>query len=147
MLMFTFRADGSSKYNEKWGYFPSIGGAWVLSQESFMENQNIFDYLKLRASWGKLGNDKVAASAGFASITPVRGVFGYNVANVANGVVLDGFTNTSNFSWLAWEVVKETNVGVNFATLNNRLSGDIDWYRRVTDNAVISPTLPMQNSI
>ena len=139
MLMFTFRADGSSKYNEKWGYFPSIGGAWVLSQESFMENQNIFDYLKLRASWGKLGNDKVAASAGFASITPVRGVFGNNIA-------IDGFTNTSNFSWLAWEVVKETNVGVNFATLNNRLSGDIDWYRRVTDNAVISPTLPMQSS-
>ena len=104
-----------------------------------MENQNIFDYLKLRASWGKLGNDKVAASAGFASITPVRGVFGNNIA-------IDGYTNTSNFSWLAWEVVKETNVGVNFATLNNRLSGDIDWYRRVTDNAVISPTLPMQNS-
>ena len=104
-----------------------------------MENQNIFDYLKLRASWGKLGNDKVAASAGFASITPVRGVFGNNIA-------IDGFTNTSNFSWLAWEVVKETNVGVNFATLNNRLSGDIDWYRRVTDNAVISPTLPMQSS-
>ena len=139
MLMFTFRADGSSKYNEKWGYFPSVGAAWVVSQEPFMENQDIFDYLKLRASWGKLGNDKVAASAGFASINVVQGVFGGTTA-------LPGFTNSTNFSWLAWEVVKETNVGVNFSTLNNRLSGDIDWYYRLTDNAVISPKLPMQNT-
>ncbi len=139
MLMFTFRADGSSKYNEKWGYFPSVGAAWVISQEPFMKDQNIFDYLKLRASWGKLGNDKVAASAGFASISTVQAVFGTNTA-------IDGYTNTSNFSWLAWEVVNETNVGVNFSTLKNRLSADIDWYYRLTDNAVISPTLPMQNT-
>lgn len=139
MLMFTFRADGSSKYNEKWGYFPSIGAAWVISQEPFMQNQNIFDYLKLRASWGKLGNDKIAASAGFASINNVQGVFGTNTA-------LDGYTNSSNFSWLAWEVVNETNIGVNFSTLKNRLNADIDWYYRLTDNAVISPTLPMQTT-
>ena len=96
MLMFTFRADGSSKYNDKWGYFPSIGAAWVISQEPFMKNQNIFDYMKLRASWGKLGNDKIAASAGFASIQNVQSVFGPNTA-------IDGFINTTNFSWLGWE--------------------------------------------
>ena len=137
MLTATFRADGSSKYNEKWGYFPSIGAAWVISNEDFMADQNVLDYLKLRASWGKLGNDKIAASAGFASTKPVRGVFG--------NTVLDGYTYESNFSWLSWEVVNETNVGLNFATLNNRLSGDIDWYYRKTENAVISPTIPMQN--
>lgn len=138
MLTATFRADGSSKYNEKWGYFPSVGAAWVISNEDFMADQNVFDYLKLRASWGKLGNDKIAASAGFASTKPVRGVFG--------NTVLDGYTYESNFSWLSWEVVNETNVGLNFATLNNRLSGDIDWYYRKTENAVISPTIPMQNT-
>ena len=137
MLTATFRADGSSKYNEKWGYFPSVGAAWVISNEDFMADQNVLDYLKLRASWGKLGNDKIAASAGFASTKPVRGVFG--------NTVLDGYTYESNFSWLSWEVVNETNVGLNFATLNNRLSGDIDWYYRKTENAVISPTIPMQN--
>ena len=137
MLMFTFRADGSSKYNDKWGYFPSVGAAWVISQEPFMKNQNILDYLKLRASWGKLGNDKIAASAGFSSINNVQSVFGPNQA-------LDGYTNSSNFSWLGWEVVNETNVGVNFSTLKNRLSADIDWYYRVTENAVISPKIPMQ---
>ena len=136
MLMFTFRADGSSKYNDKWGYFPSVGAAWVISQEPFMKNQNIFDYMKLRASWGKLGNDKIAASAGFASIQNTQAVL---------GTALDGFINSTNFSWLGWEVVNETNVGVNFSTLNSRLSADIDWYYRLTDNAVISPKLPMQN--
>ncbi|WP_418698208.1 SusC/RagA family TonB-linked outer membrane protein [Bacteroides sp.] len=138
MLMFTFRADGSSKYNDKWGYFPSIGAAWVISQEPFMKNQNIFDYMKLRASWGKLGNDKISASAGFSSLSNVQSVFGPNIA-------LDGYTNSTNFSWLGWEVVNETNIGINFATLNNRLNADIDWYYRLTDNAVISPKLPMQN--
>ncbi len=137
-LMFTFRADGSSKYNEKWGYFPSVGAAWTISNESFMQDQNIFDRLKLRASWGMLGNDKIAASAGFASVSNTRSVFGTNTA-------LDGYINTTNFSWLKWEVVKETNVGVEFATLNNRLTGDIDWYYRLTDNAVISPRVPMTN--
>ena len=140
MLMFTFRADGSSKYNDKWGYFPSIGAAWVISQEPFMKNQNIFDYMKLRASWGKLGNDKIAASAGFASIQNVQSVFGPSTA-------IDGFINTTNFSWLGWEVVNETNVGVNFSTLKNRLNADIDWYYRLTDNAVISPKLPMSGEL
>lgn len=139
MLMFTFRADGSSKYNDKWGYFPSVGAAWVVSQESFMKDQHVLDYLKLRASWGKLGNDKIAASAGFASVTNTQAVFGTINA-------LDGYINSSNFSWLGWEVVNETNIGMNFATLKNRLNADIDWYYRLTDNAVISPKIPMQNA-
>ena len=136
MLMFTFRADGSSKYNDKWGYFPSVGAAWTITNEAFMADQKAFDYLKLRASWGKLGNDKIAASAGFANVNVVQAVFGTNNP-------LDGYKNTSNFSWLGWEVVNETNVGLSLATLRNRLSADIDWYYRMTENAVISPMIPM----
>lgn len=136
MLMFTFRADGSSKYNDKWGYFPSVGAAWTITNEEFMADQKTFDYLKLRASWGKLGNDKIAASAGFANVKVVQAVFGTNNP-------LDGYKNTSNFSWLGWEVVNETNVGLSLATLRNRLSADIDWYYRMTENAVISPMIPM----
>lgn len=138
MLMFTFRADGSSKYNDEWGYFPSVGAAWTITNESFMQDQKAFDYLKLRASWGKLGNDKIAASAGFSTAATAQGVFGTNT-------VYDGYIFKSNFSWLEWEVVNETNVGLSLATLKNRLSADIDWYYRLTENAVISPTIPMQN--
>lgn len=139
-LMFTFRADGSSKYQERWGYFPSVGASWVISEENFMKNQKVVDYLKLRASWGLLGNDKVAASAGFASIETgngASGVFGNNT--------YPGYLNTNSFSWLKWEVVDETNIGFNLATLNNRLSLDLDYFYRLTKNAVISPRLPFEN--
>lgn len=137
MVMFTIRRDGSSKYNEKWGTFPSVGAAWVLSNEPWLKDVEGVDYLKLRASWGMLGNDKIGASFGTTSSSVERAVFGTNTA-------LSGYVNSSNFSWLSWEVVNETNVGTNFAFLGNKLTGDIDWYYRLTQNAVVAPTLPMQ---
>ncbi len=137
MVMFTLRRDGSSKYNVKWGTFPSVGAAWVISNEEFLRGVEGVNYLKLRASWGLLGNDKIGASYGTTSSSVTRSVFGTNTA-------LSGYINATNFSWLSWEVVNETNVGVNFAFLGNRLTGDIDWYYRLTQNAVVSPTLPMQ---
>ena len=137
LVMFTLRRDGSSKYNEKWGTFPSVGVAWVLTNEEFLKGIEGVNYLKLRASWGLLGNDKIGASYGTTSSSVTRAVFGTNTA-------LSGYINATNFSWLSWEVVNETNIGTNFAFLGNRLTGDIDWYYRLTQNAVVSPTLPMQ---
>lgn len=144
LLMFTFRADGSSKYQEKWGYFPSVGAAWNISNESFMEGQQWADFLKLRASWGMLGNDKVAASDGFASITTgnnASGVFGSMGTGI--GTPIAGVYDNSFFSWLRWEKVAETNVGLSYQTLNGRLSADIDWFYRLTTEAVISPSTPI----
>lgn len=138
LLSATMRADGSSKYQEKWGYFPSLGAAWVLSEEAFMKNQRVFDFLKVRASWGKLGNDKVKASDGFASISQDLYTSGVSGSNV-----LPGYTNLSYFSWLAWEVVNELNVGADFSVLNNRLGVEVDYYHRLTENAVINAPLPM----
>lgn len=137
MVMFTLRRDGSSKYNEKWGTFPSVGLAWTLSNEEFLKGVEGVDYLKLRASWGLLGNDKIGASYGTTNSEVTRAVFGTNTA-------LSGYINATNFSWLSWEVVNETNIGLNYAFLGNRLTGDIDWYYRLTQNAVVAPTLPMQ---
>ena len=137
MVMLTVRRDGSSKYNEKWGTFPSVGAAWVLTNEEFLKDVEGVNYLKLRASWGLLGNDKIGASYGTTSSSVTRAVFGTNTA-------LSGYINSTNFSWLSWEVVNETNIGANFAFLGNRLTGDIDWYYRLTQNAVVSPMLPMQ---
>ena len=94
-LMFTMRADGSSKYQDQWGYFPSVGASWVISEEPWMKDVKAIDYLKLRASWGKLGNDHVAASDGFASIATGNGVSG-----VFGNTTIPGFQNTTYFSWL-----------------------------------------------
>ena len=140
-LMFTFRADGSSKYQEHWGYFPSVGVAWAVTEEPFMKNQSAIDYLKIRASWGRLGNDKVAASDGFASI-----VTGNSASGVFGNTTYAGYQNTTYFSWLKWEVVEEVNVGFNLSTLRSRLTLDADYFHRMTKNAVISPRLPFSNN-
>ena len=138
LLSATMRADGSSKYQEKWGYFPSVGAAWNLSEEDFMKDQKWVDYMKIRASWGKLGNDKIKASDGFASITQDM-----TTSGIFAGSAVPGYTNLVYFSWLGWEVVNETNVGLDFRTLNSRLSLEADWYYRLTQNAVINAPLPM----
>lgn len=128
----TFRADGSSKYNEKWGYFPSAGLGWVLTSEPFMAQQNAVDFLKLRASWGQLGNDSVPANS-----TLILGNIGTSVSAVFGDNLYDGLgAQTVLQNFLKWEVVSEWDVGVDFAFLRNRLSGELDYYHRTTDNVV-----------
>ena len=149
LLTFTFRADGSSKYQEKWGYFPSVGAAWNISNEEFMKGQTWADFLKLRASWGMLGNDKVAASDGFASLTTGNGASGvFGSMGTGIGTPYAGFYDNSFFSWLKWEKVSETNVGLSYQTLTGRLSAELDWFYRLTTEAVISPATPIfQNAL
>lgn len=133
LLSATFRADGSSKYQEKWGYFPSVGLGWVVTEEDFMKNQSVLNFLKIRGSWGILGNDKIPANDGFGSITLQDAIF--------NNMVVPGYTSVSFYTDLKWEKVEELDFGLDFATLNNRLSGEIDVYQRTTKNAVFLKTL------
>lgn len=141
-LMFTMRADGSSKYQEKWGYFPSVGASWVVTEEPWMKNQKFIDYLKIRASWGLLGNANVAASDGFASI-----LTGNSASGVFGSTTYAGYQNTTYFSSLRWELVDEINVGFNLSTLQSRLNIDADYFHRLTKRAVISPRLPFSNDV
>lgn len=128
----TLRADGSSKYQQKWGFFPSVGLAWNMSDEDFMQDQNVFDYLKLRASWGMLGNDNVPANS-----TSIVGSSGIGASGVFGGTVIDGVgAQTVYQNSLMWEVVNEANIGADFAFLSNRLSGELDVYSRITNNVV-----------
>lgn len=128
----TFRADGSSKYQQKWGFFPSLGLGWVISEEDFMQEQNAFEYLKFRASWGLLGNDSVPANS--ASIV---GASGTGASGVFGDAIVDGVgAQTVYQNYLKWEVVNEFDAGFDFAFLSNRLSGNIDYYNRTTSNVV-----------
>lgn len=128
----TFRADGSSKYQKKWGYFPSVGLGWNISDEDFMQEQDVVDYLKLRVSWGMLGNDNVPAN----SILTV-GSSGVGSSAVFGDTLVDGVgAQTVYQNYLEWEVVTESNVGLDFAFLSNRLRGELDLYNRVTSNVV-----------
>nr|WP_083702120.1 TonB-dependent receptor [Mangrovimonas sp. DI 80] len=139
LLYGTIRADGSSKFTkDPWGYFPSVGIGWVISSEDFMNENGVFDYLKLRASWGELGNDNVAASSGSNTIT--------NISIPIGDVQTPGFTSTSTFTNNTWEVIEEKNFGLNLKTFNNRLSIDADYYIRDTKNAIMPVFVPIINS-
>jgi TonB-linked SusC/RagA family outer membrane protein len=126
----TFRADASSKYQQKWGFFPSVGLGWVVSEEDFM-NKDVFSYLKLRLSWGLLGNDNVPANSTVALGQTGAGSSAVFDERLVNGVGVQ--TVVQNF--LKWEVVNEINFGVDFAT-SDKFSGDVDFYYRVTKNVV-----------
>ena len=130
----TFRADGSSKYNRHWGYFPSAGLGWTLTGEDFMKDQHWTDYLKLRASWGLLGNDNVPANSSYILGTPGAGSSGVFGGRLVDGVGAQ--TVYSNF--LKWEVVNEFNIGVDARFLKNRLAAELDYYNRTTSNVVFS---------
>lgn len=134
LLYATMRADGTSKYQEKWGYFPTIGAGWVVSQENFFSPITFIDYLKFRASWGRLGNDKIQASDGATTTSVSTWPFG--------GIILSGTQTTNTFSSLKWEVTEETNLGFTARLIKNKLSADVDYFIRDTKNAAIPVTIP-----
>ncbi|MGR7812287.1 SusC/RagA family TonB-linked outer membrane protein [Lacinutrix undariae] len=134
----TMRADGSSKFTkDPWGYFPSVGLGWVLSEEDFLKDNSFFNFLKLRASWGELGNDGVPSSAGSNTIN----VISTDIGDIQTG----GVTSTSTFTNNTWEVIEEKNIGINLKTFNNRLSIDADYYVRDTKNAIMPVLVPIIN--
>jgi TonB-linked SusC/RagA family outer membrane protein len=128
----TFRADGSSKYQNKWGYFPSVGLGWTITEEAFMQNQKMFNYIKLRASWGLLGNDNVPANS-----SVILGQTGISSSAVFSGILVDGIgSQTVLQNYLNWEVVSEFNLGADFTLSGQKLSGELDLYHRITNNVV-----------
>lgn len=143
LLTATFRADGSSKYQTKWGYFPSVGLGWVISREAFMQHQHLFDFLKIRGSWGRLGNDGVNPNAGYAIVQTGNGnsaIFGSTAG--ANGTYVPGYTVNRLFQDISWEVVTEWDGGVDFELLNARLKGSVDYYNRKTTGAAFYKGVP-----
>jgi TonB-linked SusC/RagA family outer membrane protein len=139
LLYGTMRADGSSKFSkDPWGYFPSVGAGWVISEEDFMRNSSVFDFLKLRASWGKLGNDNVAASSGANTIN----VISADIGDVQTG----GITTSSTFTDNTWEVIEEKNFGINMGLLNNNLTIEADYFIRDTKNAIMPVFVPILNA-
>ena len=149
LLTATFRADGTSKfasYNH-WGYFPSVSGGWNLAREAFMSSQKLFSTLKLRAGYGKVGNDQISSNT-YLTIagTGLPYYFGQP------GVLVNGI----NFPQLPdpnvhWETTEEIGAGLDFAMLNDRLSGTLDYYdKKVNDaliNITIGATLPDQDGL
>ena len=121
------RYDGSSRFSRqtRWGLFPSVSGAWRISQEPWMKGRGI-DNLKLRASWGRLGNNAIGNYEYVATYAT-----GYTYS--LGGRQVAGIVSSINNDTLTWETTTTTNLGIDFATLGNRLTVEVDAYDRLTD--------------
>lgn len=139
LLTATIRRDGSSIFANKdknWGNFPSVGLGWVVSNEAFLEDSEQINLLKIRASWGELGNQNIPLNA-ITFDSNLSAVFGDN-QNIVQGSTITAIIDEN----VSWEVTREVDFGIEFAILNNRLSGEIDYYNRLNTNAILPISLP-----
>ena len=136
MLTGTLRADGSSRFtNKKWGYFPSIAAAWTVSNEKFWEPlQDAVDYLKIRASWGMIGNQDIAPYSTLATLASVG--FNYGTNTTYTGYWAGGIATPD----LTWEKVKQFDLGFDLGFLKNRLSIGVDFFWKNTTDALLQQT-------
>lgn len=125
----TARQDGSSRFgpNHKWGFFPSVSGAWVLSQEKFLQDVNWVSNLKLRASWGVSGNQEIPNNAYQTVVTQVGGVV--NKIRYGNPDV-------------KWESTTQTDVGIDLSLLKNKLTISADYFIKNTNDILLAVPLP-----
>lgn len=142
LLTVSMRADGSSRFGEdnRFGYFPSVGAGWRISDEGFMEEVDLISNLKLRGSWGVIGNDKIDYYPSVASVTTNQNVvlgapgseglqFGATLGELANPQV-------------KWEETKQWDVGVNVGVFEDRLTAEIDYYDRQTEGILVRVPIP-----
>jgi iron complex outermembrane receptor protein len=134
LLQGSIRRDGSSVFgkNNQWGYFPSVGAAWRVTQEDFMKDQTIFSDLKLRGSYGVTGNASGFNAYTAQFISGSLGTYYYNGVGLTSAY---GPTQAANFD-LQWEKTATTNVGVDFTVLHGKLSGTFDWYDKTTTGMI-----------
>ncbi len=140
ILTMTFRRDGSSKFSKenRFSNFPAFAAGWNIGREEFMQQVPLLSNLKLRASWGMIGNDKITYYDRYArvqsDIIAVIGVPDMPVPAAAYG--------KSGNPDLKWESTSQSDIGLEFGLLNNKLSGEFDYYHRVTDDILVELSTP-----
>ena len=136
------RADASSRFSKghRWGYFPSFSGAWRISEEHFMENtRDWLGYLKIRASWGKLGNQDA-----LDDYYPSLNLYNIDGKAVFNGVVTPGYYQGSyKVSTISWEKATTWGFGVDFE-LFKHVTGSVDFYNRKTTGIIMKVPAPKE---
>lgn len=141
IVALNMRTDGSSKFakENRWGYFPSFSAAWRMTQEKFMTNISCLDDLKLRVSYGSLGNQSVASYAYLAtyatSLPDGRYTFGPGTQTLYQGYYAGVMANPD----LKWETTTQANVGMDVALFNSKLLLNLDYYDKRTKDILISP--------
>ena len=138
LLNASFRRDGSSKFpiQNRWGNFPSVGLGWMVSNENFMKNVRTINSLKIRGSWGRVGNDRInpsefvtLLSTGLSAVFGDQVVFGSTIAEIKDPN-------------LKWETTEEIDLGIDFEAMNGHIKGVIDFYNKKTIGALFNIPLP-----
>lgn len=134
-LTATARYDGSSKFakGNQWGLFPSFSAAWNITEESFMQGQQIFDQIKLRLGYGLVGNQNID---NFAYLT----LYSPQVDGGTVTYVPQGRRGTPD---ITWESQRQINVGADFSVLKNRLRFTVDYFNILNDNLLMTRSLPL----
>ena len=142
LLTLTMRSDGSSRLapGNKWHTFPSAAAAWNISRESFFRGIQVINNLKLRASYGTVGNTAINPYQTLGALSPIVYNFGSSYTTGAY------FSNASNDS-LTWENTSTANIGLDFGLFRNRVSGTIEVYKQSTSSLLLSQTLPITSGI
>jgi TonB-linked SusC/RagA family outer membrane protein len=145
LLEANIRRDGSSRFadGQRWGTFPSFSAGWRLGAEPFMENVRFFQELKLRGSWGKLGNDNTLNSD-----YPYQSTYNFNNSYAFGGALniaalLSAYPNSS----LTWETTKMSDIGFDMTILNNKMDIVFDYYVKNTDNILLQLPLPQTTGL
>ena len=140
LASFSLRRDGSSVFgtDNKYGNFPAVSVGWVLSQEDFLADNNIFDYLKLRFSYGLTGNNRLSTGDALIDYYPYVALLGATTA-IVDGEITGAFNplNIAN-PGLQWERSREINPGLDFEFLGGFIGGSIEYYKRTSDQLLLN---------
>lgn len=138
-LQFSIRRDGSSKFgeNKKYGVFPTISGGWTISQEDFMKPLKFINFLKLRASYGLTGNSNIGSGQYFTA-----NYAGTNLYNSQRTLYPSNIGNPD----LHWEETANTDLAIEFAVLNNRITGELAYYNKKTTDLLLNTALSPSTS-
>lgn len=134
-----FRADGSSKLarGHRWGIFPSFSAAWRISGEKFMKDVRWINDLKLRVGWGQTGNQSGLKENGWMQLFNTN-YFDWTDPKYSDAVPVVGDKRNTGNKDLTWETTSQTNVGLDFALLNNRLNISLDYYYKYTKDMLMT---------
>ena len=145
MVNATLRADASSKFAEghRWGWFPSISGGWTITEENFMKDtQNWLDFLKLRLSWGQVGNSNIACYQYLAPVTTANTNYNFGTDGGQTGWSTGSYPSRLANEDVKWETSEQFNIGLDARFLASRLGINLDYYIKTTkDWLVQAPVL------
>lgn len=135
LLSAVVRRDGSTKFGpeNRYGYFPSGSLGWIISDEDFMIDNNFFNFMKLRASYGILGNDRIA-DFGFVSLLDGEGTYVFD-DGIISGAALGPVANPE----IRWEKQKTLDIGVDLRFLDNKFDITADYFTRTTEDLLVTP--------